>query len=53
MCLGWGSDVDPDDRDFVNEKWVISRIKKYVYDHFPNLHSEPSIVEPCIYTVIF
>lgn len=52
MCLGWGSDVDPDDRDFVNEKWVISRIKKYVYDHFPNLHSEPSIVEPCIYTMV-
>jgi hypothetical protein len=51
MCLHWGPEINPDNRDDVDEEWVQTRIRQYVAEHFPSLHPEPSIVEPCIYTV--
>lgn len=52
MCLHWGPEINPDDRDDVDEEWVQTRIRQYVAQHFPSLHPEPSIVEPCIYTML-
>lgn len=51
MCLHWGPDINPNNRDDVDEQWVLTRIRQYVADHFPTLNPEPAIIEPCIYTV--
>lgn len=50
ICLHFGPDVDPDNRDAVDSKWAIDTLKNYVSKHFPNLIPEPSIIETCIYT---
>jgi hypothetical protein len=46
-----GPDIDPDNRDVVDDKWVIDGLSGFVAKHFPNLVPEPSIKETCIYTV--
>lgn len=50
VCLHYGPDIDPEDRDTADDSWVLEKITKYVADHFPNLLPKPSIVETCIYT---
>ena len=53
MCLSYGPEIDPDNRDTVDDSWSLEVMKKYVRDHFPGLDaSAPSIVETCIITVI-
>ncbi|XP_071485319.1 peroxisomal sarcosine oxidase-like [Diadema antillarum] len=44
--------VDPDERDTIvgDHQWDIEMVSKYVTEHFPGLHSRPSIVETCMYT---
>jgi hypothetical protein len=51
LCLHSGPDIDPDNRDVVDDKWVIDGLSGFVAKHFPNLVPEPSIKETCIYTV--
>lgn len=50
LCLHNGPDIDPDNRDVVDDKWVIDGLSSFVAKHFPNLVPEPSIKETCIYT---
>ncbi|XP_063415732.1 peroxisomal sarcosine oxidase-like [Mytilus trossulus] len=52
ICLHAGPEIDPDNRDAVDDKWVIDKISEYVARHFPNLVPTPSIVETCIYTML-
>ncbi|KAL3857562.1 hypothetical protein ACJMK2_012213 [Sinanodonta woodiana] len=50
ICLHNGPRIDPDDRDTVNNNWVMDSIQQYVQKHFPQLHPIPAVVETCIYT---
>ena len=52
MC----KEIDPDLRDSGNDgefvKIYIQKASSYLKDHFPLIdHSEPAIIESCIYTV--
>ncbi|KAJ8305957.1 hypothetical protein KUTeg_016502, partial [Tegillarca granosa] len=42
LCLHYGPEIDPDNRDAVNDDWVINRITKYVKDNYPGLVPVPS-----------
>ncbi|XP_060597744.1 peroxisomal sarcosine oxidase-like [Ruditapes philippinarum] len=50
ICLHHGPAIDPDNRDGVDNQWVLDTIKMIVHTHFPTLEKEPRIVETCIYT---
>ncbi|KAL4223769.1 hypothetical protein ACF0H5_017235 [Mactra antiquata] len=50
ICLHHGPDIDADNRDGVDNEWVIKTMKYMVSKHFPTLEQEPSVVETCIYT---
>lgn len=50
LCLHYGPEIDPDNRDAVNDDWVINRITKYVKDNYPGLVPVPSVIETCIYS---
>lgn len=51
LCLHTGPDIDPDNRDGVDDTWVRQEITAYVNEHFPQLHGSPGIIETCIYTM--
>jgi hypothetical protein len=48
-----GPDVDPDERDVdTGPEWEVEVVRRFVDKHLPHLDAtEPSIIEPCIYTV--
>ncbi|XP_045172453.2 peroxisomal sarcosine oxidase-like [Mercenaria mercenaria] len=50
ICLHHGPNIDPDNRDGVENDWVLDAMKLIIATHFPSLEKEPSIVETCIYT---
>lgn len=50
ICLHTGPNIDPDNRDGVDNAWVLDAMKLVIASHFPSLEREPSIVESCIYT---
>ncbi|XP_045172075.2 peroxisomal sarcosine oxidase-like [Mercenaria mercenaria] len=50
ICLHHGPKIDPDNRNGVDNEWVLDTIKMIVRTHFPTLEKEPSVVETCIYT---
>lgn len=50
ICLHHGPNIDPDNRDAVDNQWVMDKIKMIIRTHFPSLEPEPSVVETCIYT---
>lgn len=49
-CLHVGPDIDPDNRDDADDRWVREAITSYVTKCMPGLVPKPSIVETCIYT---
>ncbi|XP_045170679.2 peroxisomal sarcosine oxidase-like [Mercenaria mercenaria] len=51
ICLHHGPKIDSDNRDAVDNEWVLDTIKMIIRTHFPTLENEPSVVETCIYTV--
>jgi hypothetical protein len=51
ICLHHGPAIDPDNRDGVDNQWVLDTIKMIIHTYFPTLEKEPRIVETCIYTV--
>ncbi|XP_041348131.1 peroxisomal sarcosine oxidase-like [Gigantopelta aegis] len=51
ICFSYGPEIDPENRDSVDDSWCLGVMKKYIRDHFPGLDaSSPSIVESCIIT---
>lgn len=51
VCMHYGPKIDPDNRDDVDDSWVVEQAIQYVKDHFPGLIPVPSIRETCIYTM--
>lgn len=51
FCYHLGPEVDPDNRDDVDESWVLKKTSACVENNFPLLEPVPAIVESCIYTV--
>jgi sarcosine oxidase/L-pipecolate oxidase len=54
VCLHNGIEIDPDNRDDVDEeiqKKYVRAMSDYIKEHMPGLHASPSITESCIYTL--
>ncbi|XP_076453157.1 peroxisomal sarcosine oxidase-like [Babylonia areolata] len=50
VCLHIGPEIDPDNRDEVDDSWVRQKVSQYVCSHLPWLRTTPGVVEACIYT---
>ncbi|GAB1607929.1 peroxisomal sarcosine oxidase-like [Argonauta hians] len=51
FCCHAGPEIDPEHRDGVNCDWIVEKCRRVIEESFPMLHSQPSILESCIYTM--
>nr|KAG5703247.1 hypothetical protein BaRGS_034158 [Batillaria attramentaria] len=51
VCVINGPDSDPDQRDTVDDTWLMQDLAAYVRRHLSCLHDNPGITEACMHTM--